>query len=316
MTSLGKRKFWFVVSILVAIFAAPAVSTTKIVIDQGFDPMYWSASRSLLAFLVCLPFMAIYFKTLFNRRAIKYTVSASLLFGVSIIFHTYAIALSSASYVSIVTLLSPVLLVLFSAKTFHEKFSYKMAISLGFTAVGAAILVIFPILEGSVALNASGIATILAVLNCIISTLSYVVMRKGCEKGANVIGQVGLIAFFVMIISIGILMFKGDFSGFSFDGGWSFWLAAAYSGIGIKVVSKIVNNEAYHYLGGSIVASFWYLNNFLAVISPVILLGERIQPYMALGGILIVIGVVILEYHKRNTKKAHHHHSLRHAFSH
>lgn len=61
---------------------------------------------------------------------------------------------------------------------------------------------------------------------------------------------------------------------------------------------KAVDGRAMLYLGSSRVAGFWYLNICLAVVIPTIFLGESLGFYSFIGGILMLIGVVFLEFYR------------------
>lgn len=84
----------------------------------------------MLGFLFFTPFFIRKSNEIFERRVVKLNLLAGLLLSISIIIHIYAISISSASYVSIITLFMPVFTVLISFKVFRDTLSPGVVIGL------------------------------------------------------------------------------------------------------------------------------------------------------------------------------------------
>jgi len=87
-------------------------------------------------------------------------------------------------------------------------------------------------------------------------------------------------------------------------------LAVGYSGIVVALIGRALNVWSYERVGGAVMSALGYLETFVAILIPVVVLNEKLSPEMVIGGVLILFGVYIVEHHKHPHAK--HHISLRH----
>lgn len=284
------------------IIAAPNATIIRSTVVHA-DPFYFTMCRFLLLGLVCLPFMIRARRQLLNTGAWKDVVIASIALSIALVCYALAILHSLASYVSIVTLASPIIFIALSTKIFHEKFNRRIAAGMTLAMIGAMTLVILPI-----ALSQNGtafypLATILAVTNSVGYTISIIFMRRANERGVTMPSIIGISAWFAVALSLVLFVLFGDKAGTPTN--LPFWLAVGYSGIVVALIGRALNIWSYEHVGGAVMSSLGYLETFVAILIPVFVLNEKLSPEMVIGGILILVGVYIVEHHKHPHAKHH-----------
>ena len=115
-------------------------------------------------------------------------------------------------------------------------------------------------------------------------------------------------AVFVTIVSAVLYWLVGDKT--MAPNNTEFWLAALYGGIGLAFIGRIMMVAILERLGPALFSGIGYLETFLAILTPIVILGERLSITMVVGGIMILIGLYVIEHHKR--PHAHHHYTWRH----
>lgn len=302
-----KKYKWFLVALVAVMLAAPNATIIRSTVLHA-DPFYFTMWRFILIGLICLPFMIRTRRKLLDSGARRDVVIASIALSIALITYALAILHSQASYVSIITLASPIIFIALSSKIFHEKFSRRVAAGITLAMIGAMTLVILPI-----ALSQNGtafypLATLLALTNSVGYTISIIFMRRANERGVTMPSIIGVSAWFAVAFSLILFMLFGDKTSTPVD--LSFWLAVVYSGIVVALIGRALNVWSYEHVGGAVMSALGYLETFVAILIPVVVLNEKLSPEMVIGGVLILFGVYIVEHHKHPHAK--HHITLRH----
>lgn len=279
----------------------------KIGVNQA-DPYYWIAARFGLVAIICLPFMIYYGRKLFAKRVRWPLVGAALTMTGAILCHTLAIYYSQASYVSIITLLTPVMLILLSSWLIGEKVTRRAVAGITLAAFGAMMIVILPIALAQQQMTFYPLATVLGLLNSVLFSLSLLLMRQVNEQKVPLVAVVGVTATLSMVVAGGLFWQFGDVS--RMPTGGSFIAALIYSGLGIALLSRMVSIKLYEHTSASFMGAITYFETFLAVLLPVMILHEKLSLPMVIGGVLILLGIYVIEHHKRPHAK--HHASWRH----
>jgi drug/metabolite transporter (DMT)-like permease len=287
-----KKLSWFWVAVLSVALLAPNNTVIRIGVNEA-DPYYWILVRSLAIAVVCLPFVLRDMHKI--QTALKDTFIAAATFSFAIVSYTVAIYLSSASYTAIITLLSPILFVVISSYMFKEKISRRSVAGVSLAMAGAMALVVLPVAMHQNTVAFYPLATLLTFLQCFAYVLGTIYMRKANEDGVSMGAVIGVTALVTVVISSLLFTTFGDYA--RTPTGGSFWLAVLYSGIIATCLARALNVLSYEHVGAVPIAALTYLETFVAILIPVFVLGETLSSTMVIGGILILLGVFIVERH-------------------
>jgi drug/metabolite transporter (DMT)-like permease len=85
------------------------------------------------------------------------------------------------------------------------------------------------------------------------------------------------------------------------------WLLMAYLAIGFCVLLRPLSVRAYEKTGTSTSVAVNYLGQVLAVVFPVLVIGEQLTWEMAVGAVLIIAGIILTRKHhiKHNPHRSH-----------
>ncbi len=301
------RQFWIVLVVAHIIIAIPNATVTKVVVESA-DPLFWVLTRSTLLVVFVLPFVWRHLAKLLQRKTFALmTVSAGSM-AAAIILSVYAIAYSQASYVSIITLATPIAIMVLSMIVFGERLTRRTATGVTLAALGAMTLVILPIALAGQSFAFYPLATVFALANIASFAVAIVTMRKLDQQAKVPLTlTIWYSAVITMIVSAALFMLWGDTSMMPIDS-VEYWLAGLYASILLAFVGRMIMIRLLERVGPALFSATGYLETFGAILFPVIVIGERISITMALGGVLILLGVYIIEHHKHS----HHRHYFLH----
>lgn len=304
-----KLILWHALALVGVLLGAPNGTMVKI-ITEDLDPLWIGVYRFGIVALILLPAVLIAWRR-FNRKNLLYSLVVGLAYAVAVITSTVSIHLSQASYVAIISLAIPILLMLFSARFMREKISRKSYIGISIAALGGFSIIAAPVLLGG-GLQTGEInvlATVLAFINCLAFPFIVIYGRKANESGLNIWATIGSAAIIAVVISviIALLFGAGVPTLETIFTPHIFWLMLA-SAVGVTLLSRLVNIITYEHVGSAIVAALHYFENFLAIILPILILGELLTIEMVVGGFLILIGVLIIETRHHPHLHAHRRH--------
>jgi len=296
------KKYWFYLGVLGVLMSAPNATVIKYSLSS-IDPFLFNALRFLLIAVLTTPALLLGIKRL-KKSNTMYALKAGLFMTFAVMTYVMAINLSQASYVSIITLLTPIIFILLSAKMTGEKISQKSIAGITLAAIGAAVIVVLPIAiaqDGQLALNP--LVIILALSNTVLFPLAVINFKKANEKGISMMSLMSVSSWMVFIINIAFFVFRGGTSG---NINKEAIFGIIYSGIIVAFVGRVLNIISYEHIGSAVTSALGYLDVFLAILLPVLILDEKLSPEMIIGGILILCGVYVVEYHKSVHHKHHH----------
>lgn len=295
---MKKKLSWFWVAVVSVALLAPNNTVIRIGVNDA-DPYYWIFVRSLAIAVVCLPFMLRGVRAI--KTALKDTLIAAGMFTFAIITYTVAIYLSSASYTAIITLLSPILFVVISSYMFKEKVSRRSVAGVSLAMAGAMALVVLPVAMHQNTVAFYPLATLLTFLQCFAYVLGTIYMRKANEDGVSMGAVIGVTALVTVVVASLLFTTFGDYTRIPTNG--SFWLAVLYSGVIATCLARALNVLSYEHIGAVPIAALTYLETFVAILIPVFILGETLSSTMIIGGILILLGVFVVEHHNKSPAK-------------
>lgn len=301
-----KLNKWFWIGLASTVMLAPNATVIKIGL-KNIDPAYFNFLRFSIVSFLMFPWVIKDFK-LVNRRNIKYALIVGFLLWIAITVFTQAIKMSSASYAALIILINPLFLILYSIKLNGEQVSKRAMTGISLAALGAFLIIFLPI---AVAQNSElhfyPLATLLLMINCCTYPLSSIIWKKAHESGLSLYFILGFSSIVIAALSlINLVMFPPA----SFQIHKSSLLAILFSSLFVAIVGRLISIKIYERLGSVFASALGYLETFLAILIPVIILGEKLSVAMVAGGALILLGIYIIEYHKSR------HHKYFHIFRH
>lgn len=310
MTKTNKKYFWYG---LLAVIIGSANATIIKKTTASIDPFTFNTLRYVLASMVTLPFFVQNYKRI-SPQNLRYSIYSGLcLFGATISYVS-AINLSKATYVTLLTLVNPVFLVIFSLKLTNDTINLKRISGFSLAAIGALLVVAGPmLLSGNTDVYFYPKATILVGIQVVLYPLAVIFARKANESrkklhiGSVIFIQTSIIA--VCSLSSGVLLGKlQPINELVLSPSLLFGIF--YSGILIGVVDRILNIKSYEKVGSAVNGGLVYLGIFLSITISVTVLGETLPLIAALGGLVILLGIVVTEHGL--SKKHRHNHAFHH----
>lgn len=224
--------------------------------------------------------------------------------GTAIIMYTLAIEQSQASYVSILTMLTPIVMILVSRHYYKETVTHRKLAGITLAMIGALIVVVAPLLLGGYGGELFyPLATVLALAQTLFFAIGFISMRKANEAGVPVLTSVGLTAPIGLVLVLPLFFTFGDTARMPLN--IEFVAATVYSAIGLAVIIRAVTIAAYERIGIVSVAALTYVENLVAIVLPLLLIGEILSIEMVVGAGLILCGVYLIESHRSRHVRHH-----------
>lgn len=292
---------WFFVALIAALLAAPNGTFIKVAADS-FDVLTLNALRFGLIAIVMLPFV-VYMWRRFNRKNTKYSILMGLCMSVAAFSYSMALSLSQVSYVSVIELSMPVIFIVYSILMTREKIRTRSIIGIAVAMTGAFLIVALPVLgNGEAGTSINILATVFALLQCLTYPLAIIFSRKANEHGLPVMVSFGISAIVVTIISASLsLLFMNPLS-YTADMSLEVIVAIVYSALVVALIARTLNVLSYERIGSVAVSGVSYVESLVAILIPLVILGEQLSVELLVGGALIIIGVYFVEtvHHKRS----------------
>lgn len=303
-----KQKNWFAVALLAGVFLAPSSLAVKSLSDT-FDPYLINTFRYAIAAVLLLPWTLRALPQLFGKGR-RTAFLAMMLMSVSATCLVLAINYGPASYVATLQLLAPLLLVWYSKRFIGEKMNHRLLMGLAVAAVGTTIMTLLPIaIHQKTNFVFYPLATLFGVINIILYPLATVEYRRANEKyHLPLAGLFGATAIFVTVVSCMLWLMFG--SPVPRTVPVVDWVVLGYLGLYVSLLSKLLQVKCYEKVGSALMGIVSYFGSLLAVLLPVLVLGEKLALETAVGGCLIVLGLAIAEVHTAGR------HTRRHVFHH
>jgi drug/metabolite transporter (DMT)-like permease len=312
MPKTKKRKenwwLWFTIGLCSYLLIAPNTTIMRVLVGQ-IQPIEFTFLRSLLIVIIAVPIILFSIRK-FNKRNLVFTLGAGLCMLVATISLTYAVKYSSASYAAVMSLVSPIMLIILSQRLMGDKMSFRAIAGVSLAAAGALIVVAAPfIVTGNTTPHFYPLATTLMLFNSFFFTLGIIFSRKSNEAGMPLSANSGLMSVVILIgSSLAMYAVEGvptDIVHFSL----STWLGIFYSGVVVVFIARIMNIASYEHTGAAVNGGLNYLGTIVAIIIPLVILGEKLSSTVIIGGVIILAGVYLTEKHRAK----HHHHRYMHA---
>jgi len=298
---------WFWVGFLAILLGAPNATIIKYT-SADIDTYVFNCLRFALPTIICLPYIYKTRKQL-NRKSLGYAALVGLFLSIAVITFVPALKMAPASYVSILTLISPIIFVMYSIKLTSDKIDSRAIVGITMAALGAFVIVFLP-----VALAQGGKfefypeSTILMLINALTYPLAVIYSRKSNEAGLNLISVMGISS--IIIVAVNAVIVLGSLSWQPEEVTGRALIGIVYSGIIVALIARALAVASYEHVGAAVISSLTYLETMIAIAIPMFFLGEKLSIGMVAGGALILTGVYLAEHHK--SKHSSHFHLHRH----
>lgn len=301
--------FWVMIAFIAALIAAPNASIAKLGITEVGASEY-NVMRLSAGALVGLVLILMGLKK-FNVKNLTNSLLAGVFMTIALITFVHAIKLSSAGYVAILSLMAPINLVIISRLWLKETITKSAAVGIFVAAIGALFAVIS--VQGSNNLDFNNtnylLATLIMFINTIVFPLSLILARKANKQGLPIYSVFGVIKVVGFIGAVAFLILSSPQPQFAVTP--ISIVAAAYSGIIVMVVARILNVLSYEHLSSATVGSFLYIESFIALLIIIFIVKEQVPLLLLIGGATILLGIYLTQ---RDKMHAQHYglHTLRH----
>lgn len=306
---MSKTKKWFWAALFISVAAAPNALLLKEAL-VNVDPFLLNALRAVPA-LVCLPWMIQALPRL-KGAARRYVLYMSFGFSTASITYVLAIQQSSASFVSILLLLSPIALIWLAVRLTNERVKSHQIVGITLAAAGVCIVLCAPLASSDTAVQMFfPLATVLALIEVVTFPLATIYGKKAHTYGRIPMpALVGYASFTALIVNCILWLVTG--ASWPGDRLWhgDVVLPILYSGIVVGIIARLVSVKAYTYIGAVATGSLSYIETLLAIVLPLLILHEKLSIFTVAGGCVMLLGVVVAERHRSQHLK--HYHSLRH----
>lgn len=300
------KQKWLWICLIAALLSAPNALILRHA-SATVDPLLINAARFGLAGLLFLPWIIKDIPKLLKRKkAFLKLLVVGLALAITGVTYVIAISNAPASYVSIIGLLSPIMLVIYARRLSHERMSPRAITGVVIAATGAMLVVALPLAKAT---GGEFVFYPLATIAALVSVLLYpvvVVLAKDINKKfqVHILSIVSFSSLLTAFVSLGLwCVIHGDRAvGLSSVDMWSL----LYAGLVVLGLSRALTLRGYTYISTPTLSSLSYVESFLAVILPVFILHEKLSVEMIIGGCLILLGVYAIEHHKSAHHKYHH----------
>jgi drug/metabolite transporter (DMT)-like permease len=303
---MKRKQKWFWICFVAALLAAPNALVLRHT-SEALDPFLINAVRFGLAGFVFLPMLIKDApKLIKSKKAFLKLLAAGITLAAAGVAYIIAIDNAPASYVSIISLLSPIMLVIYARRLSRERMSSRAIAGIIIAAIGSMLVVVLPIAKST---GGEFVFYPIATIAALTSMLAYpasVVLSKDINKKfkvhiLSIVSFSSLLTAFVSLCLWGLSR-DGQAVAVSTVDVWSL----LYAGLIVLGLSRALTLRSYRYVSTPTLSSLFYLESFLAVILPVFVLNEKLSVEMIIGGCLILLGVYAIEHHKATHHKHHH----------
>lgn len=274
--------------------------------SEGVDPFLFICLRFGFVALIAAPFAYKYRKEI-TKKTFTYAMIVSIAIFSAVFSFVYALQQAPASYVSIITLITPITFVLYSIKLTGDKVSRRSALGVVLAALGAFVVVFSPIaLSQHAEFKFYPLATLLILINTLTYPLATIYSKKANEAGMKIISIIGFSSVVTFSLSLIMMVLFGDMNSEQITNK-ALW-GVVYSGLAVALIARALGTKAYEHIGAAAISSLFYIEILMSIAIPIFVLNEKLSLGMILGGALILLGVYFVEFKSMSKIKRLHLH--------
>jgi drug/metabolite transporter (DMT)-like permease len=262
-------------------------SVSKYVLDHGFTPLTYSATRYGAAALIFLAIVLAWERTLrIGGRDVAIVSGAVALLLANQLSFVFALDLSTATTVALLFGTLPIFTALVARLVGVEQLGNRFWPAAVLSFAGVALVTAGS--DGG--LSGSVLGNVLAVLGAATWGAYSVALAPLMQRYSPFrLSAIFLFAVFLALLVLGSTQLADQ----EWDLGWSVWGAFAFATLGPLVVTNLLWFTAIDRVGPSRAALFANLQPFLAAIIALLLLSEELTMLQVAGGLAIGGGIVL-----------------------
>jgi drug/metabolite transporter (DMT)-like permease len=263
-------------------------TVTKYVLEHGFKPLAYSATRYGAAALIFAAFTFAVERSFRVRRRDVWIILAAAAVGIwaNQLSYVYAIKLSSASTVALILGMTPIFTALFAFATGVERPTRRFWLAAAVSFGGAALVALGSGGGLSASLKGDALAVFTAATWALYSVLVAPLMRRYSPYR---ISALVLVLGWCAVAVTGLPQLGSQSFGF----GWEIWALLVFATLGPLFLTNILWFRAIHRVGPSRATLFANIQPFIAAVFALLLLSERMTLLQVGGGILIGAGILL-----------------------
>lgn len=220
------------------------------------------------------------------RRELPCLAVFGLLFSASSLFLFMSYSHMDAGVASTILFMYPLMVALIMGIFFGEKFSWLTWGSLTLALVGILLL------------GRKGDGTPISMLGAglvLLSSLSYAIYIVGVNRSALRGMDSGKLTFYVLLFGLTIYLVRlRGLTDLQMPAGPMGWTCAFCLALFPTIISLLTMTVSIHHIGSTYAAILGALEPITALLVGTLVFGEQISPRMALGVVLILLGVTLL----------------------
>ena len=214
------------------------------------------------------------------------------LFGIALNQTGFTVGLhhTTVSHSSLIISLSPLLVLILASRMQLERFTRQKLAGMALSFAGVGVLTLE---HGAGTRNPTFLGDLLTFGGSIAFALYTVYGKKVAERYDTLtLNTFTYLAGLVVVTPLaGWELFEVNWAAVT----WRGWLGVAYMAAMASVAAYMIFYYALSKISASRVIAFSYLQPVLATILAILFLGERITPYLLVGGALVLVGVALAE---------------------
>lgn len=266
----------------------------KLALERGVGVVPLLAWRFLIATVALWPFVLLAGRRLPDRGRIRGIAGLGVLYAVNSLAFMIGLERIPAALASLIFFTYPVVTVLLARVWVGERLTRRRVGSLLVATAGCALIVG----QGAATLDGAGIAWVLV---AVVLIAGFIVSSHGILAGVPPVGGIALLLTTTALAFTGFGLVRGGL-GVPSDAGTLGLLAAL--GIVSTAIPVTLFLLGIQWVGPARAAIFSTLEPLVTVALAAAVLGERLSPLQALGGALILAGVIWLRLERAPKEEA------------
>jgi drug/metabolite transporter (DMT)-like permease len=286
----------------IALFFAQVIYAMNYSIAKGLMPLYMGPI-SLVFFRIlgaCILFwlLSLFVRTQKVERADLKRMMWLAVFGVVVnqVFFIWGLSLTSPINSSIIMISNPIMVFVFTLVVFKVRITALKVAGLVFAITGALMILLY---TGNFELGSETITGDLMTLLNSASWAVFVVMVKPIMAKYNTVTAMRWMFLFGSIYILPIGMFDALHTNWEAFNSWS-WFALTFVVVATTFFAYLLNVYGLVGLSSNTVSAYIYLQPFLASLFAIALGEDRLTPTKVISGILIILGLYMINRKTRD----------------
>ena len=274
--------------LLTVVLWALGIVVTKYLLDNGFQPLAYSAMRYGLATAIFLVLTYALERSLRvgGRAQLGQIAIAAFALLLNQVCFVYALKLTTATTVALMLGTMPVFAGLFGSLAGVERMTRRFSFAAGVSFCGVGLVA-----AGSGGDFSGHLAGIFVAVGIAATWAAYSVAIAPLMRSYSPY-RISSVVLAVMWVPL-VIIASPQIADQDLDLGWKVWASFAFAVVGPLLLTNVLWFTAVHRVGPGRASLFANLQPFLAAVFAVILLSESLSAWQICGGLLIGAGIFL-----------------------